>query len=186
MALSDKLGENPVVAAVKNEEGLEQALASDCTVVFLLCGSICSVPRLTRRAAEAGKTVFVHADLIDGLASRDVSADFLREYTPAHGIISTKPSLIRRAKERGLGTVQRFFLIDSLALENLCRQLEHTRPELIEILPGVMPKVLRRVTEITSIPVIAGGLIRDKEDILAALDAGAAGISSTDPSVWFL
>ena len=34
-------------------------------------------------------------------------------------------------------------------------------------------------------PVIAGGLISDKEDIIAALDAGAAAISSTNPAIWF-
>ena len=73
-----------------------------------------------------------------------------------------------------------------MALENLRRQLEHTRPDVIEILPGVMPKILRRITGFTRIPVIAGGLISDKEDILAALDAGAAAISATDPQIWFL
>ena len=36
------------------------------------------------------------------------------------------------------------------------------------------------------VPVIAGGLISDKEDIIAALDAGAAAISSTNPAIWFL
>ena len=39
---------------------------------------------------------------------------------------------------------------------------------------------------IARVPVIAGGLISDKEDIIAALDAGAAAISSTNPAIWFL
>ena len=37
-----------------------------------------------------------------------------------------------------------------------------------------------------SVPVIAGGLISDKEDIIAALDAGAAAISTTKEELWFL
>ena len=37
-----------------------------------------------------------------------------------------------------------------------------------------------------SVPVIAGGLISDKEDIIAALDAGAASISTTKEELWFL
>jgi glycerol uptake operon antiterminator len=33
-------------------------------------------------------------------------------------------------------------------------------------------------------PVIAGGLISDKEDIISALGAGAIAVSSTNPAVW--
>ena len=68
--------------------------------------------------------------------------DFIVAQTAAAGIISTKPALIRRARELGLCAVQRVFVLDSIALENLKRQLENTRPDSIEILPGVMPKVI--------------------------------------------
>lgn len=155
-------------------------------MVFLLYGSVCSVAGQTRRVAAAGKVPFVHADLIDGLSAREVAVDFIAAQTAAAGIISTKPALIRRARELGLCAVQRFFVLDSIALENLKRQLENTRPDSIEILPGVMPKVIRRITGFARVPVIAGGLISDKEDIIAALDAGAAAISSTNPAIWFL
>ena len=186
LSFSACLDGNPLIAAAKNDEGLERALRSDCAAVFLLYGDICTVPRLTDRVAQAGKTAFVHADLIDGLAARDVAADYIRRATRAQGIISTKPPVIRRARELGLCAVQRFFVIASMALENLRRQLEHTRPDVIEILPGVMPKILRRIAAFTRIPLIAGGLFGGKEDILAALGAGAAAISSTNPDIWFL
>lgn len=48
-----------------------------------------------------------------------------------------------------------------------------------------MPKVIRRITGFARCRVIAGGLISDKEDIIAALDAGAAAISSTTPPSGF-
>ncbi len=182
----DTLGGNPIIAAVKNEQGLEGALRTDCSVIFVLYGDVCSIPTISERIAQAGKTAFIHVDLIDGLATREVSIDYLHKVTGAAGVISTKPSLIRRAHELGLCAVQRFFVIDSMALDSLGRQLEHTCPDVIEILPGVMPKVLRRITTMTRIPVIAGGLISDKEDIVMALDAGAAAISSTDAHVWQL
>ncbi|MDD3170042.1 MAG: glycerol-3-phosphate responsive antiterminator, partial [Eubacteriales bacterium] len=35
-------------------------------------------------------------------------------------------------------------------------------------------------------PIIAGGLITDKEDIVNALNAGAIAISSTIHSTWFM
>ena len=70
-----------------------------------------------------------------------------------------------------------------MALGNVLRRHD-VRPDFIEILPGVMPKIIARICRETQIPVIAGGLISDKEDILAALSAGARAISTTNPAVW--
>ena len=58
------------------------------------------------------------------------------------------------------------------------------RSDFIEILPGVMPKIIRKICKMVKIQVIVGGLITDKEDIVAALDAGAISVSSTNPKVW--
>ena len=122
-SFADSLAGNPIIAAVKEPEGLDRALDSDCGVIFLLCGDICTIGPLAARVSGRGKALFIHADLVDGLAGREVAVDFIRENTGAAGIISTKPSLIRRAREVGLSTVQRFFLIDSLALHNVRRLL---------------------------------------------------------------
>ena len=70
--------------------------------------------------------------------------DFLAEATKADGIISTRPNLIHHAKELGLITVQRFFLLDSISFENVVRQSSHA--DVIDILPGAMPDVIRRLS----------------------------------------
>ena len=72
------------------------------------------------------------------------------------------------------------------AMDLLAPEQRQFRPDVVEILPGAMPKVLRQLTAFSPVPVIAGGLIHDQEDVIAALDAGAAAISSTDPAIWFL
>ena len=36
----------------------------------------------------------------------------------------------------------------------------------------------------TGLPVLAGGLITEKQEVIQALDAGALAISSTAPAVW--
>lgn len=81
-------------------------------------------------------------------------------------------------------TIMRFFILDSMAYENIEKQLAMVRPDFIEILPGVMPKIIRKICKMVKIQVIVGGLITDKEDIVAALDAGAISVSSTNPKVW--
>lgn len=178
------LSDAPIIAAVKNEEGLAEALSSECAVIFFLYGTVCTLPQLVVRAKAADKLAFVHLDLIDGLSGKDVAVDFVHTATQADGIISTRPNLIRRGRELGLITIQRFFLLDSLAFENVLRQ--SSGADAIDILPGVMPKTLRRLAERLHLPLIASGLISDKEDIMAALGAGAVAVSSTSSPLWFL
>ena len=176
----------PIIPAVKDEESLEVCLKSDSSVIFILFGDICSIADIVERIKEKGKLAMVHMDLIAGLGSKEVSVDFIKKRTRADGIITTKPILVKRAKELGLAAVLRFFIIDSMALANLSRQTREARPDCIEVLPGVMPKVIRKITKENKIPLIAGGLISDKEDVCNALDAGAVAVSSTNTKIWFL
>lgn len=174
----------PVIAAVKNEAQLARALAAECEVVFLLFGDILNIAGLTRRVRAAGKFPVVHMDLINGLSPREIAVDFLAETTQTGGVISTRPQLVRRAKELGLFTVLRVFVIDSMALESLSRERMGAEPDVLEILPGVMPEVLRRICARSPVPVVAGGLLSTKRDVLAALEAGVVAVSTTAESLW--
>lgn len=178
------LAENPIIAAVKDDDGLEKALLTDCRVIFLLYGNVCNVGELVERIKSADRLAMVHIDLIDGLSSKDVAVAFLRQNTRADGVISTKPSLVKSAKEQGLLAVQRFFLLDSLALANFQKYAEMNTADMIEILPATMPKIIRKITADSRLPIIAGGLISDKEDVMLALQNGATAVSSTNYEVW--
>ena len=184
--LMEQFEDCPVIAAVKDEEGLKACINSEIGIVFVLFGDICSISGIVKRLKDAGKTVIVHLDLISGLSGKEIAVTFIRNTTDADGIISTKPALIRQAKECNLFTVMRFFAIDSMAFDNIRRQSESVHPDIIEVLPGLMPKVIRRICTESRIPVIAGGLITDREDIMAALNAGAISISTTNRQVWFM
>lgn len=185
--LADIIEGCPVIAAIKDEEGLKACLASDIDIVFILYGDLCSIADIVDTLKSHGKLAMVHMDLLGGLSTKDtIAVDFIRERTKADGIISTKPALIRRAHELGMFTIQRFFVIDSLAIENIRKQTDSGATDLIEILPGVMPKVISRICGMISVPVIAGGLISDKEDVLAALNAGAVAVSTTKAEIWNL
>ena len=49
-----------------------------------------------------------------------------------------------------------------------------------------MPKTIRQICKRVHTPVLTGGLIADKEDVMNALNAGAMAISTTNPAVWCL
>ena len=181
----DAVGNNPIIAAVKNMEDIEVSCAiEEIQVIFILFGDVCSIDRIVKRVKDAGKVAMVHVDLISGLSPKEISVEYLEEHTEADGIISTKPSLIKKAKELGMYTVLRYFLLDSMAFENIRQQQHMVRPDFIEVLPGVMPKVIGKVCKMSKTPIIAGGLISDKESVMAALSAGAIAVSSTNHEVW--
>lgn len=175
---------NPVIAAIKDMSGLDECCrCEEVKVVFILFGDLCTVGEIIQKVKQAGKIAMVHVDLINGLASKEIAVEFIGKNTKADGIITTKPALIKKGKELGLNTVLRYFLIDSMALETI-RQSQMAKPDFIEVLPGVMPKIIKKVTSSTRVPIIAGGLINDKEDVMGALGAGAVAVSTTSSAVW--
>ena len=91
----DAIMENPVIAAVKDEDGVLNCMQKDINVVFVLFGELTTISDIVDRLKSAGKIVIVHLDLIGGLAVREESVRFIKQYTKADGIISTKPDMIK-------------------------------------------------------------------------------------------
>ena len=178
------LMDSPVIAAVKEDAGLRQALNSDCQVVFLLYGTILNISSLVEQVHASGKRCFVHIDLIDGLSNREIAVDALVKLSRSDGIISTRSPQIRRAQQLGILAVQRVFLLDSMSLQNILSAKDINRPDFLEVLPGVIPPVIAEITARTSVPVIAGGLIRSKQDVIQALQAGCMAVSTSCQAVW--
>ncbi|MGL4945636.1 MAG: glycerol-3-phosphate responsive antiterminator, partial [Fusobacteriaceae bacterium] len=134
----------------------------------------------TRKIKSAGKTAFVHMDMIAGISGKDtVAVDYIRENSFAEGVITTKVNIAKYAKNRGMMVIQRCFLIDSLSFENTKKILHECEFDAVEILPGVMPKIIKKLSEEIDTPLIAGGLISDIEDIEIALNSGAIAVSTT-------
>ena len=183
---TDLLSDSPVIAAVKDFRGLQKCMTSECKVVFVLFGDICNIGQIVHTIKAGGKMAIVHIDLVDGLSTKDVAVRFLKENTQADGIISTKTNLIKLAHSLGFLTIQRFFLIDSIALGNVLKTIDSGYADYVEILPGVMPKIVKRIASYSAAPLIAGGLISDKDDVISMLQAGAAAISTTCEDVWFM
>ncbi|MBQ0072122.1 MAG: glycerol-3-phosphate responsive antiterminator, partial [Spirochaetales bacterium] len=167
MNIQELFQENPIIAAVNSDRLTMLAAESDAKVVFILYGTILTLPSIVDQLKAKGKVVIVHADLITGLAGKDVAIDFIKENTKADGIISTKDQLVKRAKELGLIAGERSFIVDSMALENTIQHLKTTKPDFLEIMPGLLFRVIKEVSTM-GIPIIAGGLIKTKEEIHSA------------------
>ena len=78
----------------------------------------------------------------------------------------------------------RVFVLDSMALDNIDKLRSACNPDFLELVPGIAPKVIQLVHSLYRTPIIAGGLIRDKEDTMSALSAGALSISTSCEAAW--
>jgi len=172
---------NPVIAAVRDDRW-EAALASPADVLFYLSAELMSIEKRIIQAHEAGKALFIHLDLAEGIGKDKAGIRYLAQLG-ADGIISTRAQLIRMARDQGLLTVQRFFALDSQGIDSIDEMLERSAPHMMEIMPGVIGKVLKRFSG-GHIPVIAGGLITEKLEVTQALSSGVIAVSTGCEALW--
>lgn len=173
----------PIIAAT-HEALFGEALASPAEILFLLEADVMNIGEKIRLAHQNKKSICVHIDLMKGIGKDKCGIQYL-ETLGADGIISTKASLIKYAKDAGLIAIQRYFAVDSQGLDSIKEMIASVRPDLIEIMPGVIDKVIARFAA-EKIPVIAGGLIESKAEVTSALGSGAVAVSTGKKELWYL
>ena len=177
------LGRNAVVPAVRGpDRDLDAALAGDHPAIFVLGGDIFKV--LGRiRAQSRRPQIYVNVDLVGGIASDASGLRFLSNQVD--GVISTHRHVIELSKVSGLITIQRLFAIDSAAVERGLKLIRRAEPEFVEILPALAYcEIAGLYSGVLDVPVLAGGLLKSREDISAILEAGAVGVSASDKRLW--
>jgi glycerol uptake operon antiterminator len=173
----------PIIAAVRQEQW-EAAINSPVEVIFHLKANIITVKKCIDEAHEKGKKLFVHIDLAEGIGKDREGILFLKKCS-VDGVISTKGQPLRIANELGLFTVQRFFALDSKGLDVINDMAASAMPDMIELMPGIVGKIIKRFSG-GQFPVIAGGLIETKQEVTEALKNGAVAVSTGKKELWYL
>ncbi|AEH51075.1 glycerol-3-phosphate responsive antiterminator [Pseudothermotoga thermarum] len=174
----------PIVPAVRENTNIQKVLESKANSVFLLTGDITELKKIIEIFHRASKYVFVHLDLIKGLGKDEAAVKYLRMEAKADGLITTKGNLIDVAKKLDLIPIQRIFLLDSQSIETGVAQVKTHQPEYIEVLPGLLPEVIKLIKEQVKIPIITGGLVKTLNQVKQALNAGALAVSTSEESLW--
>jgi glycerol uptake operon antiterminator len=173
-----------IISSVKDDADLAAALDTSCRVVFLLYGSLLDLGATIERVKATGRICFVDVDLLEGFAGRPVVIEYLASETAADGVVSAKTAMVASAREHGLIGGHRFFLVDSRAYRRVEPQTAVSGADFVEVLPGCIPRVIGWLREEVRLPIVAGGLIVDREDVRAALAAGASAVATTNRGLW--
>lgn len=179
------LKEYPIIAAVKDDETFEAAIKSKCNNIFLLNCDILILKDYIERAHAANKKAFLHFDLCGGISNDEYAVRFIQENFEPDGIITTKPQLIKKARDIGLFAIYRSFIFDNLSLNRAISNINGTNANCVELLPGIMPSIIPKMLSKTKeILLIVGGLVETETNIRQALDAGADGVSTSKTDLW--
>ncbi|HEX7066344.1 MAG TPA: glycerol-3-phosphate responsive antiterminator [Bacillales bacterium] len=173
-----------ILPAVRGMKDFEVLAKSNYRYIVLLDTHVGQLRGIMKFARSHGQKILLHADLVQGLKTDEYAAQFLCQEIRPDGLISTRTNVVATARKKGLIGIQRLFLLDSIALETSYKLFKRSEPDYIEVLPGVMPHIIREVKEATGIPVFAGGLIRSAEDVDAALAAGAEAVTTSRKELW--
>ena len=172
-----------VIAAVRNGDDFEKAILSNVDKIFFLQPSVLNLKFYVQEAHKHGKELYIHIDMTMGIGKDKVGIEYAQSLN-VDGIISTKASLIKYAKECGLKTVQRFFIVDSQSMDTTVETLKSSKADMAEIIPGVCVKAILQLKEKIAIPIIAGGLIDEAEEIVQCVKAGACAVSTGTQKLW--
>lgn len=172
-----------VCAAVRTKDDFEFSLGSEVDVIFLLYSNIMTMKSYVDRAHDAGKTIFIHMDFVEGVGKDRAGLVYIKSIG-VDGILTTKTNMIRPAKDLGLLTIQRFFIVDSHSVDTAVESIRIAKPDIVEIMPGVVEKKIKEFAEKVSMEILAGGLIEFKEDVDAAIAAGATAVSTAHRELW--
>lgn len=178
-----RVAADPCCAAITAQENIGDALASRAPVVFILRGNGLALGQVVRRIHDAGKLVAVHVDLVGGLRADRSSIGWLAN-AGVDAIISSHGQLMPAIRHEGMTAIMRLLLVRRSQLDTAAAAIRRSAPNIVEILPGViLPSVIGLLPPF-DVPILAGGFVRTQADVVAALSAGALGVTTSSQALW--
>ena len=183
--LEEAFGRIPVAAVIRRGEELPRALASQVPAIFFLRAPAFHLGPLVWAVQAKHKMAFVHIDLIAGLGKDRAGVTFLAREIGVNGIITSHSGLVAAARAERVIAIQRLLLYDDMALPSALSALEHARPDIVEVLPGVIyPLVVDQIRARLPLPIIVGGFVSEPGHRDAAMGRGALAISTSTSALW--
>jgi glycerol uptake operon antiterminator len=170
--------------ALSNFSMIKEFLKTDIKYCILVDFQLAEIGSIISDLKSQGRKILVHIDMIKGLNADEFGAIHLIQNYHVDGIISIKPKVVAICKKRNVIAMQRIFLKDSISLKRSLEIISKTRPDCLEILPAVCTDIIQYIKNELQCEVFSGGLISSEEQIQSCLQAGAIGITVSNPKLW--
>ncbi|MCM3585433.1 glycerol-3-phosphate responsive antiterminator [Mesobacillus maritimus] len=184
----ERLKDFKLIAAIKEPKSIEKAIKykENISAVILMTGNVLTVKEYVDVLQKEGLPVILHVEKIGGLGLDDYGIEFIKKYIKPFGIVTTKSSIIKKAKSKGMFVIQRVFLIDTEVYDHLVDNIDYLQSDIIEIMPSRAPDFLHKLVERSTIPIITGGLLTNICDTKEALAQGVSAVTTSNTDLWKL
>ncbi|MFW5888979.1 MAG: glycerol-3-phosphate responsive antiterminator [Bacillota bacterium] len=173
-----------IIPAISNYKNFKDFLDSKLTYGILMNFQLAQLNRLVETMKKNHKKILIHSELIKGLSSDEYGAIYLIQSLNVDGIISSKPKVIEICNKRNVIGIYRFFIKDSISLEQSISIGQRLRPQFIEILPAACLELIPEIKANLNCEVLMGGLIKNKDHVLKCLNQGAIAITTSKTTLW--
>ncbi len=187
-AIDDWL-KRPVIPVFWDLAAGSESLIARASLMFLQGGEL---PELAHRLAGLRRgplsklPLMLHIDLLQGLASDEAGVRYVANLGGVDGIITVRAHMVQVARKYGLASILLLFLQDGRSIERGLHLIEQSKPDIVELVPGVAALETANDFRSLNVPLIAGGLVRRAELVDALLKGGCRSVSSSDPAMWKL
>jgi glycerol uptake operon antiterminator len=187
--LTPHLSGKPIIPYLTEGVDRNPDIIAAASIVMIGGGELAELPALLAKLERPPfdrLPVLLHIDLVNGLANDESGLRYVATLKGVDGIITVRHHLAPLARKLGLMSVVRLFLQDGRAVERGLGVIEKSKPDAVEVLPGVaFLQVAERFNHLP-IPCIAGGLIRSAEIVQQILAGGCRAISTSNVELWKL
>ncbi len=173
-----------IIPAISNHDAYRKFISSNYEYGILMGFQLAQLEGLIENLHQKGKKVLIHSELIKGLSHDEFGAIFLIQNLHVDGIISSKPKVIEVCKKRQVIAIFRFFLKDSMSLEQSLQITSKINPPYLEILPALSIDIISEIKKIVQVDILMGGLIQSKDQINACIKAGAIAVTTSKTDLW--
>ena len=180
-----RLADSPCCPAIVAGGQFDDALLSPAGIIFLLRGNGLELAEVVQRTHDAGKLLAVHLDLVDGLRADHWGVAWLAR-SGVDAIITSHGQLMSVIRKEGALAIHRLLLSRREHLDTAVNALSRWRPDIVEILPGVVLPSVATLLPPLEVPLLAGGFIRTPLDARAVLGVGAVGVTTSSQALWDL
>lgn len=178
--------EQRIIPAIYNHKKMKIFLESDLKYGILMNFQLAQLEDLVKIMKKNNKKVLIHSELIKGLSSDEYGAIYLIQSLNVDGIISSKPKVIEVCRKRSVLGIYRFFLKDTISLEQSIEIGNRLRPQYVEILPSACYDLIPYIKERLNCEVLMGGLIKDADLAKKCFQHGALALTTSDVELWSL
>lgn len=177
----------PIIPYITDWSIPDPGVLASASMLFLSDGDIGDLPAVLDRLDQGPLgdiPVMLHLDLINGLSTDEAAIHYVSMLGRIDGIITVKHHLTPVARRYGMLTVVRLFLQDSRAVERGLKVVAKSKPDAVELLPGIAAALVADQFKALGIPLIAGGLVHTPETTHKIIETGCEAVSTTDTKLW--